>query len=69
MGLFFDGVFECPTARKLTYFFSCVFDKVMFISLLVRRVVSAPERVLKNSSVEQILRSRKVVLKLMDCLV
>ena len=67
MGLSFDGVFEC--SRNLTYFFSCVFDEAMFISSLIRRVVSAPERVLKNSSVEQILRSRKVVLKGMDCLV
>ena len=37
--------------------------------LLIRWLVSASDRVLKNSSVEQILRSRKAMLKGMDCLV
>ena len=37
--------------------------------LFIRCVVSALERVLKNSSVEQILLSRKAVLKGIDCLV
>ena len=37
--------------------------------LYIRCVVSALERVLKNSSVEQILLSRKAMLKGMDCLV
>ena len=37
--------------------------------LFIRCVVSALERVLKNSSVEQILLSRKAMLKGMDCLV
>ena len=36
--------------------------------LLIRCVVSALERVLKYSSVEQILLSRKAMLKGMDCL-
>ena len=35
--------------------------------LFIRCVVSALERVLKNSSVEQILLSRKAMLKGMDC--
>ena len=34
----------------------------------IRCVVNALERVLKNSSVEQILLSRKAMLKGMDCL-
>ena len=38
-------------------------------SLFIRCVVSAFERVLKNSSFEQILLSRKAMLKGMDCLV
>ena len=37
--------------------------------LFIRCVVSAFERELKNSSVEQILLSRKAMLKEMDCLV
>ena len=35
--------------------------------LFIRCVVSALERVLKNSSVEQILLRRKAMLKGMDC--
>ena len=61
MGLFFDGDFECCTARNLAYFFYCVFNEAVFISSLCRGV-------LKNSSVEQILLSRKAMLKGMDCL-
>ena len=37
--------------------------------LFIRCVVSAPERVLKNPAVEQILLSREAMLKGMDCLV
>ena len=37
--------------------------------LFIRCVVRAPERVLKNPAVEQILLSRKAMLKGMDCLV
>ena len=37
--------------------------------LFIRCVVSALERVFKNSSVEQILLSHKATLKRMDCLV
>ena len=66
MGLFYDEGFECSTARNLAYFFYCVFNES---ALFIRCVVSALERALKNSSVEQILLSRKAMLKGMDCLV
>ena len=36
MGLFFDGGFECSSARNLAYFFYCVFDEAVFIPFLYR---------------------------------
>ena len=32
MGLFFDGGFECSTARNLAYSFYCVFNEAVFVS-------------------------------------
>ena len=46
-GLFFDGGFECSTARNLAYSLYCVFNEAVFISSL-RCVVSALECVLKK---------------------
>ena len=42
---------------------------VYILSSGISCVVNAPERVLKNSSVEQILLNRRVMSKGMDCLV
>ena len=36
VGLFFDGGFECSSARNLTYFFYCVFIKAVLISSLYK---------------------------------
>ena len=66
MGLFFHGGFECCTARN---FSTASLTKRCLYPLFIRYVVRALERVLKNSSVEQILLSRKAMLKVMDCLV
>ena len=44
------------------------FCGTLFRWRFIRCVVSALERVLKNSSVEQILLGRKAMLKGMDCL-
>ena len=53
-------------ARNLTNFSHCVFNEVVFIYAL-SKVSCAPERVLKKSSVEQILLSYKAMPKGMDC--
>ena len=36
LGLFFDGGFECSTAKYLAYFFYCVFKEAVFISSLYK---------------------------------
>lgn len=59
MRLLFDGGFESSTARNLMRFFYCVFNETVFISSLNKESFSAPERVFKNSSVEQIHLGRK----------
>ena len=54
MGLFFDGGFECCTARNFSI---ASLTKRCLYPLCIRCVVRALERVLKNSSFEQILLS------------
>ena len=62
VGLFFDECFQCSSATNLAFFFYCIFREAVFISL------TASECVLRNSSVEQFLVTRKAMLKGLDCL-
>ena len=69
MGLFFDGGFECCTARNLAYFFHCVFKEVVFISSLYKVCCESTRACIQEFTVEQILLSHEAMLKGMDCLV
>ena len=67
VGLFFDGArgFDCYEEFGVLF----LLTRRRLYPLFIRCVVSALERVLKNSSVEQILLSHKALLKEMDYLV
>ena len=68
VGPFFDGCFQCSSARNLVFFFYCIFGEEVFKSL--HKVSCDCIRVcIEKLSIDQFLISCKPMLKGMDRLV